>query len=231
MRFRNDRPRAVALLTTVLLLEGAALLVATDAFGARPPSSTAVLELVPEGVPAERARGLSALLRWELGAREPFAVLDRSELDRRLDGRQVESAARCASLDCAVAIGRAAEVERVVIGRLERIDEGRLRLEARLVQVDEARALGTVLRDWDDDPESLREKAIPHLARELARLDEDRGFPAFWLFLLGGAGAAAYVFTRDSDGGGEPEPGAAEITGTFPPDVFSPASGRPAVSP
>ncbi len=229
MRYRAAGTRKAELLTIVLLLEGAAALVATDAFGARAPVSTAVLELVAVGVPAERARGLSALLRWELGARESFAVLDRSQLDRRLDPGERERAGRCTSLDCAVAIGRAAAVDRVVVGQIERIDKGQLRLEARLIRVDEARSLGTVSRGWDDDPELLREEAIPHLARELARLDEDRGFPAFWLFLLGGAGAAAYVFTRDD--GDQPQPGAADITGTFPPDAFPPASGRPAASP
>ena len=47
--------------------------------------------------------------------------------------------------------------------------------------------------------------------------------------VVGGVGAAIYVFGRD--GGSETKSGTAEITGTFPPDALPHASGRPASSP
>lgn len=229
MRSRAVRSVSAGLLAAALLIAGASALLIAGPAEARPPATTAVLDLVSEGVPAEQARALSALLRSELAARAPFTVLNRSDLYQQLDPRERERAAGCASLDCAVAIGRRVEVERVVLGHLRRIDERRLRIQVSLFHVPGARALGITSRESEDDSDSLREETIPRLARELAHMDKDKGNASLWLFLVGGAGAAVYVFTRD--GGGKTETGAAEITGTFPPDAFPSASGRPASPP
>ena len=124
--------------------------------------------------------------------RTELSTFEQFSVLQRLDLHQLRSAAECRTTACIARVGRALEAERAVSGRVER----------------------TV----DDDLENFLQKEIPDLARELAGIRRKKSNATLWLFLAGGAGTPAYLFTRDDGGNGSAdENGSAEIIGTFPP--------------
>jgi TolB-like protein len=203
------RARIIRLLTPILI---AAILFAAEGPADSRAVRTAVFDFAAENYLAADVRTLSQRLRTELSTFEQFSVL------QRLDLHQLRSAAECRTTACIARVGRALEAERAVSGRVERIDHRRIRLQAQLIDVAAERVLRTVERTVDDDLENFLQKEIPDLARELAGIRRKKSNATLWLFLAGGAGTAAYLFTRDDGGNGSAdENGSAEIIGTFPP--------------
>ncbi len=203
------RFRAIHLLTPILI---ATTLLAAEAPADSRAVRTALFDFVAEDYPEPEALSLSQRLRSELSTLEQFTLLP------HLDQHQLRNAAECRTTACIARVGRALEVERVISGRIERTDRRRIRLQAQLIDVADEVILRTVARTVDDDLENLLHREIPDLARELAGIRPKKSNATLWLFLAGGAGAGAYLFTRDDGGGNDPanENGRAEITGTFP---------------
>jgi TolB-like protein len=201
--------RPIHLLTPILI---AATLLVVEAPADNRAVRTAVFDFVAENYPEPDALSLSQRLRSELSTLEQFAVLP------HLDQHPSRSAAECRTTACIARVGRALEADRAVSGRVERTDPRHLRIQAQLIDVDDEVILRTVTRTVEDDLENLLQKEMPDLARQLAGIRRKKSNATLWLFLAGGAGTAAYLFTRDDNGNEPPdENGSAEITGTFPP--------------
>ena len=110
-------------------------------------------------------------------------------------------------------------MELVVVGRIEGLDQRRLRIEVSLVDAPAARVLRTVTREIDYDVIRLSQGEMKRMARELAGLRQEKGRGIFWWGVaIGGAAAGLIVWQRPGvDDRPRAEPGAAQIIGTFAP--------------
>jgi hypothetical protein len=111
-----------------------------------PPSPTvAIASLASAPADTMEARLLADALASSLQGTGKVRLLERSQMDRILGEQGLQASGACENGDCVVETGKLLGVERLVVGRLTRL-EGVLQLDTRLVDVGTGEVLATSSR-------------------------------------------------------------------------------------
>lgn len=131
---------------THLILALCALASGSEPTPVAPPSPTvAVASLASAPADSMEARLLADALASNLQATGKVRLLERSQMDRILGEQGLQASGACENGDCVVETGRLLGVERLVVGRLSRL-EGVLQLDTRLVDVGTGEVLASSSR-------------------------------------------------------------------------------------
>lgn len=131
---------------THLVLLLCALASGAESAPVAPPSPTvAIASLASAPADSMEARLLADALASSLQATGKVRLLERSQMDRILGEQGLQASGACENGDCVVETGRLLGVERLVVGRLTRL-EGVLQLDTRLVDVGTGEVLSSSSR-------------------------------------------------------------------------------------
>ena len=131
---------------THLMFTLCALFAGTETVPATASTPTvAVASLASAPADSMEARLLADALASGLQATGKVRLLERSQMDRILGEQGLQASGACENGDCVVETGRLLGVERLVVGRLTRL-EGILQLDTRLVEVGTGEVVATSSR-------------------------------------------------------------------------------------
>jgi len=160
----------------------------------------AVLNLeAREGISKSGAATLTDRLRSELVNLESYIVLERGRMDDILK-EQGFNQSGCTSSECAVEAGKLLGVQQMVAGEIGKVGNV-LTLDIRMIDVETGKILNAYQFDYKGDASGLL-TLIKDVAAQLAKVDNEKGFPWLWVGL--GAvvigGTAAFLLSSSESG-------------------------------
>ena len=134
-------------------------------------TTIAVLQLLPKNVSEGDASALTDRLAIEMVRTGNFTVIERERLDAILDEQGFQLSG-CTSNECAVEIGRMANVEQVVAGSVSKVGSV-YSIAARIVGVESGEILHIATFDYEGKIGQLLKTGMGVIAKELAGIDNE----------------------------------------------------------
>ncbi|HMA62126.1 MAG TPA: CsgG/HfaB family protein [bacterium] len=134
-------------------------------------TTIAVLQLLPKNVSKGDASALTDRLAIEMVRTGNFTVIERERLDAILDEQGFQLSG-CTSNECAVEIGRMANVEQVVAGSVSKVGSV-YSIAARIVGVESGEILHIATFDYEGKIGQLLKTGMGVIAKELAGIDNE----------------------------------------------------------
>ncbi len=126
----------------------------------------AVLDFIGKNVNTDEASALSDRLGIEMYRTGKFRVIEREKIDEILEEQGFQLSG-CTSTDCAIQIGKLAQVERVVAGSISRVGAV-FSIAARIIDVESGEILKTAIYDYEGNIGKLLLTGMQKVAEELA---------------------------------------------------------------
>jgi TolB-like protein len=160
-------------------------------------TSVAVLELQATGIEPYVAHALTNRLRAELFALDIFTVLERAQMEAILSEQGFQQTG-CFSDACVVQAGKLIGVQRMVAGRVARLDKT-YSIHTRLIDVGTGRIIKSVDDDCTCDIETVLKISMKRAAYALTdhQIEQDRKSPALALILSVGFPGLGQIYNGE----------------------------------